>query len=52
MKIVGFLEIRPKKVCETFVGASGPKKLDAENYVKWSFDWVQWQPDGKLTLFE
>ncbi len=37
-----------KKVTENFVGASGPKKLDSENYVKWSFDWVEWQPDGKL----
>ena len=37
-----------KKIAENFVGASGPKKLDGENYVKWSFDWVEWQPDGKL----
>lgn len=37
-----------KKVTEDFVGASGPKKLDSENYVKWSFDWVQWQADGTL----
>lgn len=38
-----------KKVTESFVGASGPKKLDSENYVRWSFDWVEWQADGKLT---
>ena len=38
-----------KKITPTLVGASGPKQLDAENYVRWSFDWVEWQPDGKLT---
>ena len=38
-----------KQVCANFVGASGPKQLDKENYVRWSFDWVEWQPDGKLT---
>ena len=37
-----------KKISETFVGASGPKKLDAHNYVRWSFDWVEWQADGTL----
>ena len=38
-----------KTIAQTFVGASGPKQLDAHNYVRWSFDWVEWQADGKLT---
>lgn len=37
-----------KQISQTFVGASGPKQLDAQNYVRWSFDWVQWQADGTL----
>jgi branched-chain amino acid transport system substrate-binding protein len=37
-----------KKICANFVGASGPKQLDAHNYVRWSFDWVKWTSDGKL----
>jgi branched-chain amino acid transport system substrate-binding protein len=37
-----------KKIAATFVGASGPKQLDAHNYVRWSFDWVEWQADGTL----
>lgn len=37
-----------RQICETFVGASGPKQLDAENYVRWSFDWVQWTSAGQL----
>jgi len=37
-----------KKICASFVGASGPKQLDARNYVRWSFDWVKWTADGKL----
>jgi ABC-type branched-subunit amino acid transport system substrate-binding protein len=37
-----------KKIAATFVGASGSKQLDAQNYVRWSFDWVEWQPDGTL----
>lgn len=40
------------KVSETFVGASGPKKFDDENYVTYSFDWVQWQADGTLALVQ
>ncbi len=39
-------------VTETFIGASGPKKLDEHNYVQYSFDWVQWQSNGKLTLVQ
>lgn len=38
-----------KQISQTYVGASGPKQLDAQNYVRWSFDWVQWQTDGTLT---
>jgi branched-chain amino acid transport system substrate-binding protein len=38
-----------EQIAQTFVGASGPKQLDAQNYVRWSFDWVQWQADGTLT---
>jgi ABC-type branched-subunit amino acid transport system substrate-binding protein len=38
------------QVSENWVGASGPKRLDAENYVRWSFDWVQWTPEGTLHL--
>jgi branched-chain amino acid transport system substrate-binding protein len=37
-----------KQIAQTFVGASGPKQLDDQNYVRWSFDWVQWQADGSL----
>jgi branched-chain amino acid transport system substrate-binding protein len=38
------------RLSPNWVGASGPKRLDAEHYVRWSFDWVQWTADGKLHL--
>ncbi len=37
-----------RQISVTWVGASGPKQLDAENYVRWSFDWVKWMAGGQL----
>jgi ABC-type branched-subunit amino acid transport system substrate-binding protein len=40
------IRLATRNVCATFIGASGSKQLDNENYVRWSFDWIQWQANG------
>jgi len=37
-----------RQICADWTGASGPKLLDAENYARWSFDWVKWTAEGQL----